>query len=321
MIRPTRLLPLLLLLTTSCAQLMGGLRRDLDDGYVADPRPTRGGLLADLAEADEYSQYPQGGGYRAPASEAGRNSAQNGSWISRMGGELASRGPASDAGGDQRGQRGQDDEYNEEDSAPARRQEPALSRRATRSDFIDGAEDAGSLWSTGGQTNFFFSKNRTRQPGDLVTITIEADMIRDIAAEVKRSLRPEEREQEIALLEKSGAASKAGKQANVPATPAAEVKSDEVKKSSASPDQEGRLSFAQVDLQDAIGVKAGDTLLAEVVERFPNGNYKIRGTKRLPFRGATRLMTLVGVVRGNDLSDDDKVNSGKLYEYRLEAVR
>lgn len=303
-----------LLFTSGCAQLMGGLRRDLDDGYVADPRPTRGGLLADFAEADEYAQPAQRGRDRSPASETTPTS-----WISRMGGGLASRDPASDSRGRMQQPLQPDDEQDADaQEAPARRQEPSLSRRATRSDFVDGAEDAGSLWSTGGQTNFFFSKNRTRQPGDLVTITIEADMIRDIAAEVKRSLRPEEREQEIALLEKSGAAAKAGKQA---AAPAGDVKTDEVKKSSASPDQEGKLSFAQVDLQEAIGVKAGETFLAEVVERFPNGNYKIRGTKRLPFRGATRLMTLVGVVRGNDLSDDDKVNSGKLYEYRLEAVR
>jgi flagellar basal body L-ring protein FlgH len=96
---------------------------------------------------------------------------------------------------------------------------------------------------------------------------------------------------------------------------------DEIKQSSAAPDEKGNLSFSQVDLKEAIGAKAGDTFLAEVIERFPNGNYKIRGTKRLPFRGGSKLMTLVGVVRGNDLSDDDKVNSGRLYEYRLEVVR
>jgi len=209
-----------------------------------------------------------------------------------------------------------------DDSGEGARQPAPVARRATRGDFVDGAEDAGSLWSTGGQTNFFFSKNRTRTSGDLITITIEADMLRDLASEVKRSLRPDEREQEIALLEKSAspkAAAAAGGDAQADAK--AGAKTDEVKKSSAAPDPDGKYSFSQVDLQNAIGVKAGDTFLAEVVERFPNGNYKIRGTKRLPYRGGSRLMTLVGVVRGNDLSDDDKVTSGKLYEYPLEAVR
>jgi flagellar basal body L-ring protein FlgH len=62
--------------------------------------------------------------------------------------------------------------------------------------------------------------------------------------------------------------------------------------------------------------------MAEIIERYPNGNYKIRGTKRVLYKNGTpRLVNLVGVVRGSDIAEDDTVPSGKLYEYRLEAVR
>jgi flagellar basal body L-ring protein FlgH len=62
--------------------------------------------------------------------------------------------------------------------------------------------------------------------------------------------------------------------------------------------------------------------MAEIVERYPNGNYKIRGTKRVLYKnGSPRLATVVAVAKGTDIGEDDVINSGKLYEYRLEAFR
>ena len=299
------LLALALLPALGCSQLMRGLRPDLDDGYVAEREPIRGGLLADYPEYAAQGRGPR----RGVASERdGPN------WVSRMGpeqgqGEMRTRAatPAAESG-------------QEEDLAVPETQQP---RRITRDDFVDGAEDSGSLWSTNGQTNFFFSKNKTRSAGDLLNITIEGDLLRDLAAEVKRTLSAEERQNELALLAAAPRAASGGGKGAAKSGPDAkgDSKSDTIKQSAAAPDEEGRFSMAQVDLSEAIGVKAGDQFLVEVVERFSNGNYKIRGTKRLSYRGTTKLMTLIGVVRGADLSDDDKVNSGKLYEYRLEVVR
>ena len=61
--------------------------------------------------------------------------------------------------------------------------------------------------------------------------------------------------------------------------------------------------------------------IAEIVERYPNGNYKVRGSKKVKYRGGSRLITMVGVVKGTDIAEDDTVNSGKLYEYRPEVLR
>ena len=61
--------------------------------------------------------------------------------------------------------------------------------------------------------------------------------------------------------------------------------------------------------------------MSEIVERYPNGNYKIRGTKRIPYRNGARMVNLIGIVRGTDITEEDTIASGKLYEYRLEVIR
>ena len=305
----------LVVFQVGCAQLLGRLRPDFDDGhgYGADDEPIRGGLLSEQG----YVPVEQD---RGIASTRGGGSA----WVDRMSRDANLRDRVRSGGAGARS--ADDEEMHGSDSARAEDEgssrAPAASRRATRGDFVDDAEEAGSLWSTNGQTNFFFSKNKTRTQGDLISINIEADMLRDLAAEVKRALKADERDYELSLLEKpTEKSAKAGETTDADAKSQSGTKTDEVKQSAAGTDLDARVAFSKVDLSSVIGVKAGDSFLAEVVERFPNGNYKIRGTKRVPYRGTTKLMTLVGVVRGSDLSDDDKVNSGRLYEYRLEVVR
>ena len=48
--------------------------------------------------------------------------------------------------------------------------------RANRSDFIDDSSNEGSLWGSSGQTNYYFTKNKIRNLGDLLTLTIEQEM-------------------------------------------------------------------------------------------------------------------------------------------------
>jgi flagellar basal body L-ring protein FlgH len=298
------LLLALVLAQTGCAEVLGRLRPDLDDSYGYNEEPVRGGFLSELG-------YVSGEPDRGIASEK-----SSGGWVDRMSRDANLRdrtrsARSADAFEDQESLSNVEADGVDREERPL----PPMQRRVTRNDFVDDAQEAGSLWSTNGQTNFFFSKNKTRTPGDLININIEADLLRDLAAEVKRALRPEERDYELSLL------SNTPEKGDAKAEAKADKKTDEVKQSSASPDLDARAAYSKVDLSGVIGVKAGDTFLAEVVERYPNGNYKIRGTKRIPFRGTTKLMTLVGVVRGSDLTDDDKVNSGRLYEYRLEVVR
>ena len=80
-------------------------------------------------------------------------------------------------------------------------------------------------------------------------------------------------------------------------------------------------TVADIDVGRSVDLATGDVVMAEILERFPNGNYKIRGTKKVNYRGGGRMMNFVGIVRGSDIGEDDTVTSGKLYEYQLEVNR
>lgn len=330
---------------TGCAKLMAGLRRDLDDGdvYSSTP-PTSGGRWAErgmlndgtdgndqgMSNSYEPETYAAvGHSERGPASYSGDPQAPGAeeSWV---------------GGNPEQVEANQRDHYrsssSDEEAGPSRaslEQRPTRRNfkngsRATRADFIDSSTNEGSLWAPEGQTNFYFSKNKVRGIGDIITITMDQDIIRDLSLEVKRSLTPRERDTELAIAQEklraqltTNSAPGVSKADNAPAAnqnaPASDKKAD-----SSNPEepQVREANMSDVDLSTELEIKANDTMMAEVVERYPNGNYKIRGTKKVIYKnGAPRLVTVVAVARGQDITDEDVVNSGKLYEYRLEAAR
>ncbi|MDR3605886.1 MAG: flagellar basal body L-ring protein FlgH [Oligoflexia bacterium] len=201
--------------------------------------------------------------------------------------------------------------------------------RATRADFIDDSQNEGSLWGSDGQTNYYFTKNKVRGVGDIITVTIEEGLVKDIGTEVKRTLDSNEKEAELALARQRAAARTAGTDKNKDAVSTSQAAPEPAAPGNGGSNPSGTNAFAwpqvtpaDIDVAKSIELKPGDAVMAEIVERYPNGNYKISGTKRVIYKnGSPRLVNLVGVVRGSDIGDNDTVASGKLYEYRLEAVR
>ena len=61
-------------------------------------------------------------------------------------------------------------------------------RRMTREDFIDKADEEGSLWHDVGQTNFYFIKNKVYHLGDVLTININEELRKEIISELKSCL-------------------------------------------------------------------------------------------------------------------------------------
>jgi flagellar basal body L-ring protein FlgH len=207
---------------------------------------------------------------------------------------------------------------------------PAVNRvkpglRVTRRDFQDDVENEGSLWAGDGQTNFFFSKNKVRGMGEVLSMTIEDPLIRELANELKRALNAAEREVEVELAFqkkiKGSATVAASDGANADKAKAGDRTPAGAGKDEKDLKKEMRPNFDEIDLLDAIGVKTGEVMMLEVVERYPNGNYKLKGTRKINYRGATRSFGLLGVVKGTEITDDDKFASGKLYDYRLEIYR
>jgi flagellar basal body L-ring protein FlgH len=315
---------------SGCAGFLGTVRQDIDDleqenGPVVGGRWSERGILA-----QEYGDpYAQGDRYPAGLDGDSRYQQQgNQSWVS---GEQAD---ANRRDLYRYGEGGEDGEAPVISSGAVPNMEPAMRRqykngaRATRADFIDETKNEGSLWGSDGQTNYYFTKNKIRGVGDIVTLTVEADLVRDIGLEIRRSLSPKEKERELEIANQRLALGDAavgpdGKptdqvasSAAAPArAPAADSKGEEKK-----PAREATL--ADVDVSKSLALKATDTMMGEVIERYPNGNYKIRATKRVAYsNGASRLVNLIAVVKGTDISEEDVVASGKLYEYRIEANR
>ncbi len=306
--RRPRLLSLMIIAAVSptflggCAQLMGGLRQDLDD---SEPyaQPTVGGNWPEGGFLSE--DVPEGGPYSGRYSSVGHHERDLSSVSQRSDGALNDRATFP---------------QDELSSANTPVVEPTVRRlykngsRATRKDFIDDSQNEGSLWASSGQTNYYFTQNKVHGAGDILTIKIGPDLVRDIGFEVKRSLTPAEMDTELSLAE-----TKLQGRAPASATPGSGAATPQNRRKSIRGPQ---ATIADVDVGSSLSLKAGDPMMAEVLQRYPNGNYRIRGVKRIPYKnGKPRLVTLVGIVRGSDISDDDTVSSGKLYEYQLRATR
>jgi flagellar basal body L-ring protein FlgH len=312
------LILILSVVLTGCADLFGSLRDDSDDGPRAEMAMQEGMRPEERKQEERTMEEPD----RSPAQQA-------------AGYETLS------------------------DPEPRRAYRP--SNRTTKEDFLDQSQAEGSLWASSGQTNYYFTKNKVRSPGDIVAVTIENDLYRDITDEIKRNLSPRERTQEIKWVQDqyrqknlqakearenpkeakdsitTTAAAPATTPPVLPATPAAnpaaapgtaaasaqaapsawtELSNDDLEKKVRA------VTLDEVDLPPSLILKPGDTMLGEIIGRYPNGNYKVRSVKRVPYKkGGPRLVTVVGIVKAVDINEEtDLVASGKMYEYRIEVA-
>jgi flagellar L-ring protein precursor FlgH len=320
----------------SCSQMMGGLRPDLND-QQADTGPTQGGqwpehgfLSEDTPEDPGAARYNSVGHSERGVASVGQQNG-NAAWVSQ---DDANNNNRDAYRGDGNGAPAFSSNPN---MAPGTRRQYRNGNRATAADFVDDSQNEGSLWASDGQTNYYFTKNKIRGVGDIISIKMEGGLIKDLGSEIKRTLTPNEKNAEIALaqdrirqkaLGASDGTTTAANGAGGPGGPAgagapgAPAPTDNSRAPASATGGYPEATAADIDVTKSLEVKDGDLVMAEIVERYPNGNYKIRGTKRIQYKtGTPRLMTLMAVARGTDIGEDDVINSGKLYEYQLEAFR
>jgi flagellar basal body L-ring protein FlgH len=196
----------------------------------------------------------------------------------------------------------------------------ALGDRATRNDFYDNAPGDGSLWANGNDANHFFTKGKVRAPGDIVSVKVDEVFVRQIAEEVKKTLTPAEQAVEMALHLKNNELAKDDQDLKAYRNVASDdLRSDEAQ--AVKSRMEKAVRWSQVDLSKAIALNPNEELRAEIIDRFQNGNFKIRAMKRVLYRGHTKMVSLVAVAPAADLDDKDMIQSGKLYEYNIRVAR
>lgn len=296
-------------LLSGCAQLLGSLRRGVED--EPQEQATVGGRWHERGFFNDD---------RAPASMPSEGDGAGDSWVSSDQNSAAQRNTL----------RGTELYSQNPNMMPSGSHAYKNGFRATRADFVDDHPSEGSLWSSSGQTNYYLTKNKIRSVGDILSINIEEGLMKDIAAEVRRGLDPAERDAELAVAQEKlyakahgiGEDGKplAGAAARAPA--AVDPKNPNAKAEEAEEVAVPKATPADINVGAALDIKPGEPMMAEIVERYPNGNYKIRGIKRIPYKnGAPRLISLVGIAKSSDVSEEDVLNSGKIYEYRIEAHR
>lgn len=316
----------LLFALSGCSQLMGGLRPDLNDEYRYESEPTRGGTFAEASLLD-------GDRVRGPDSEDSIGHREHrGTSVGRMGGQGSWIAPGEEEQPSRRSSNDSEDEDQPKLAArPVLQKKYKTGNRATRADFVDDSRADGSLWTSEGQTNYFLTKNQIKSEGDLITVVSDENFVKDVAAELKRTLAPDEREAELEIAQERLRRQMLG----LPEDPAtAGVDGDKVastqaaaSRSPASNKDEKKdvdvpnVLWADVDLRKSMEFKAADPVMMEVAERYPNGNYKLRGLKRIRVRGQSKMVSVMAIAKNSDISEDETINAGKLYEYRIEAVR
>lgn len=349
---------LILVFTANCGKLIGTIRKDLDDSdEVATsepediPPPTKGGRWAERGYLND--QVPGSADYsslnhtdRRPSNEDPSNGVRQSPWISTEDSEMNRQ--------DMNRHIYNYPEFKRDPStATTSKLDPDTKRlyksgnRATRDDFIDQSQEEGSLWASNGDTNYYFIKNKVRSPGDMITLVIEPDLYKDIGNEIKQMLSFREKSTEVGIIqdrlkEKFLAELEASRKDTLATTSAAPDRtlasssSDQTQPSPApapraipeplTQEQINRMvpkaNFADVDIFPSLDFKAGDTMMGEILERYPNGNFKVKAVKRIPYKkGSPRIVTVVGIVRAADINTEtDTINSGKLYEYRVEVA-
>ncbi|MBS1959347.1 MAG: flagellar basal body L-ring protein FlgH [Bdellovibrionales bacterium] len=194
------------------------------------------------------------------------------------------------------------------------------SDRAIRSDFYDNTPNDGSLWSNENDANYFFTKGKVRAMGDIISVKMEEPIIRQVAEEIKKSLTPAEQEVEMALYLKNADGAKGDKDIQAYRNVAAEeLKTNEAE--DIKNKMEKAVRWSQIDLSKTVGLTPNEELRAEVIDRYQNGNYKIRAVKRVMYRGSSKLMSIVAVAPASDFDEKDVINSGKLYEHKIKIAR
>lgn len=185
-------------------------------------------------------------------------------------------------------------------------------RRMTKSQMEDESElhsQAGSMWNSEGQGAYLFTQNKTRREGDLLNVKLEGPGQKQVETKVgviKKLLKQlEDQEAEKnATIESGGLASnqdpKTTQDGRAPASSAASAPVKVEKEEKDEP----------VDI---------GPIPARIVERSPDGNYRVKGAQPFMIGKREYKVILTGIIRPEDFNDEG-VGSNKVIDPQYDVV-
>jgi len=177
--------------------------------------------------------------------------------------------------------------------------------RMNRDRFVEEAkvgEESGSLWVTEGQSSYLFSQNQKRLEGDVLNVLIEDQAKEQLNSKIGTISNLLRSRKEAAEAKRKAAMAKASTTKNQPAN----AKQEEPGKKAAI-DEEKLPSLST------------DKVPSRVTAAYPDGSYRIKGTKTMLIENKEFQVLITGLVRGNDIKDDS-VASSKLLDAKYDIV-
>lgn len=200
-------------------------------------------------------------------------------------------------------------------------------KRMTRQKMEEEAElhaQAGSMWVMEGQGAYLFAQNKARREGDILNVRIEGGAMKQVETKVtviKKLLKQlEEQEQKLKMENEQ--------KDNVQMAPvaAAETGKDGARKPAAEGAKaegasEGSSAVANKveEKGNADGPMLAEAVPARIVEKLPDGNYRVKG--QAPFMIGQREYRVIvtGMIRPEDYNDEG-VSSNKLMDAQFDVV-
>ena len=181
-------------------------------------------------------------------------------------------------------------------------------KKTTKTQLEDESEldsKAGSLWVMDGQQSYYFSQNKNRKEGDFLNVKLEGAALKQVETKVgvikSLLLELEQQEKEEALQKLASDDKKATPEARAPAAaPVAEPKKAPVKEEKS-------------ELADMGPIQT------RIVERLPDGNYRIKGQQPFMIGKREYKVIIVGLLRPEDYNDEG-INSSKIIDPQYDVV-
>jgi flagellar L-ring protein precursor FlgH len=189
-------------------------------------------------------------------------------------------------------------------SVPSNRQYKRMTR-SRMEDESDLGSQAGSMWVMEGQGAYLFAQNKARRDGDVLNVKLDGPSLKQVETKVSviKGLLKQLDDQKQAELGGPLAAGAEGTDAA--RAPAAVAAAPAAKPEEKKDDKEDLANIQQVT--------------TKIVERLPDGNYRVRGAQ--PFMIGKREYKVIaaGVVRPEDFNDEG-VSSTKLIDPQFDVV-
>ena len=160
-------------------------------------------------------------------------------------------------------------------------------------------DEAGSLWVDEGQTSYLFAQNNQRLVGDIINVEITGTAQRQLNTKVDVIQKLIQAQRARATRVAAAAKKKPGSQGNSSAQPNA-------------PAAAGGKDAKKEEL-------AVKEVPSRIVETFPDGSYRIRGSKDFMIDRTEYKVIVTGIVKPADVADS-RVESDKVLDGKFDIV-